>query len=81
MLPVNERGFATMCSEEEATQVLVDFLGKAWLGQTWLGWGLEATKIDPRRSSARDAAPPGPGGEWPPAPLPTDHTAASRRRR
>jgi len=41
-------------SEEGATQVLVDFLGKAWLDQTWLGWGLEATRIDPRRSSARD---------------------------
>ena len=41
-------------SEEEATETLVNFLGKAWLDELWLGWGLEKTKIDPRRSSARE---------------------------
>ncbi|MEX2143527.1 MAG: serine hydrolase [Anaerolineales bacterium] len=41
-------------SEEDATQVLVDFLGRAWLEETWLGWGLEDTKVDPRRSSATE---------------------------
>lgn len=41
-------------SEEEATELLTDFLGKARLDELWLSWGLKATKIDPRRSSATD---------------------------
>lgn len=41
-------------SEEEATEVLVDFLGKAKLEETWKGWGLVATHVDPRRSSASE---------------------------
>ncbi|MEX2161236.1 MAG: serine hydrolase [Anaerolineales bacterium] len=43
-------------SEEAATEVLVDFLGKAWLDETWAAWGLARTHIDPRRSSATDLA-------------------------
>ncbi|MEX1248044.1 MAG: serine hydrolase [Anaerolineales bacterium] len=39
-------------SEEEATEVLVGFLGKAWLDEIWLSWGLTRTHADPRRSSA-----------------------------
>ena len=41
-------------SEEEATQTLVDDLGFAWLEDTWAKWGLKATHIDPRRSSATE---------------------------
>ena len=41
-------------SEEDATNILVSFLGKGWLDELWLAWGLEATKIDPRRSSATE---------------------------
>lgn len=41
-------------SEEEATQTLVDDLGAAWLEETWAAWGLKATHIDPRRSSATE---------------------------
>ncbi len=41
-------------SEEEATETLTNFLGKAWLDELWLGWGLQKTKIDPRRSSATE---------------------------
>jgi beta-lactamase class A len=41
-------------SEEEATQTLVDDLGAAWLEETWADWGLKATHIDPRRSSATE---------------------------
>ena len=39
-------------SEEEATQHLVDFLGAEWIEATWEGWGLEASQVDPRRSTA-----------------------------
>ncbi|MCL5429824.1 MAG: class A beta-lactamase-related serine hydrolase [Chloroflexi bacterium] len=41
-------------SEEEATESLVDSLGAAWLEETWQSWGLNATHIDPRRSSATE---------------------------
>jgi hypothetical protein len=41
-------------SEEDATQVLVDYLGKPWLDDLWESWGLPSTRIDPRRSSASD---------------------------
>jgi hypothetical protein len=41
-------------SEEEATQILVDFLGKTWLDDLWTSWGLTSTRTDPRRSSASD---------------------------
>jgi beta-lactamase class A len=41
-------------SEEEATQSLVDKLGAGWLEETWASWGLNATHIDPRRSSATE---------------------------
>jgi beta-lactamase class A len=41
-------------SEEEATQTLVDDLGSAWLEETWESWGLKATHVDPRRSSATE---------------------------
>jgi beta-lactamase class A len=41
-------------SEEEATQTLVDDLGIAWLEETWASWGLKATHVDPRRSSATE---------------------------
>jgi beta-lactamase class A len=41
-------------SEEDATQSLVDFLGKTYLDETWQGWGLTSTHVDPRRSSATD---------------------------
>ena len=41
-------------SEEEATETLVDSLGRAWLEEAWDGWGLKATHIDPRRSSATE---------------------------
>ncbi len=43
-------------SEEDATETLVDFLGKDYLIDTWKGWGLDFTQIDPRRSSATDLA-------------------------
>jgi hypothetical protein len=41
-------------SEEDATQSLVDFLGKIYLDETWKAWGLSSTQVDPRRSSATD---------------------------
>lgn len=41
-------------SEEDATQTLVRHLGAAWLEETWAAWGLEATHVDPRRSSATE---------------------------
>ncbi len=41
-------------SEEDATQILVDLLGKPWLDDLWESWGLTSTRIDPRRSSASD---------------------------
>lgn len=43
-------------SEEEAAETLVDDLGLAWLEETWANWGLKATHIDPRRSSATDVS-------------------------
>jgi hypothetical protein len=41
-------------SEEDATQALVDFLGKSYLEKTWGEWGLKYTRVDPRRSSASE---------------------------
>lgn len=41
-------------SEEEATQILVEFLGNGFLIDTWDTWGLQATQADPRRSSATE---------------------------
>ncbi len=41
-------------SEEEATETLVDDLGAGWLEDTWEQWGLKATHVDPRRSSATE---------------------------
>jgi len=41
-------------SEEEATETLVEDLGVAWLEETWASWGLKATHIEPRRSSASE---------------------------
>lgn len=41
-------------SEEEATETLVDDLGAGWLEETWKSWGLKATHVDPRRSSATE---------------------------
>lgn len=41
-------------SEEDATQSLVDFLGKNYLDETWQAWGLSSTHVNPRRSSATD---------------------------
>jgi hypothetical protein len=41
-------------SEEEATAALVKDLGAAWIEETWAGWGLKATHVDPRRSSATE---------------------------
>lgn len=41
-------------SEELATESLTDFLGKAYLEETWKTWGLSSTTIDPRRSSATE---------------------------
>lgn len=57
---VKQRSYAQLLramlveSEEEATEILVEFLGKAKLDELWQSWGLFSTKIDPRRSSARD---------------------------
>jgi len=41
-------------SEEEATETLIDDLGAGWLEDTWKDWGLMATHVDPRRSSATE---------------------------
>lgn len=41
-------------SEEDATQLLVDFLKPAALDELWARWGLKSTHADPRRSSATD---------------------------
>lgn len=41
-------------SEQEATEVLVDFLGKIWLDELWRSWDLDSTRIDPRRTSATE---------------------------
>ncbi len=41
-------------SEEDGTQVLVDFLGKDYLEEIWKLWGLKYTRVDPRRSSASE---------------------------
>lgn len=41
-------------SEELATETLTDFLEKAYLEETWIAWGLKATTVDPRHSSAVD---------------------------
>jgi hypothetical protein len=41
-------------SEEDATEILVDFLGKQNLQDLWQGWGLKKTQIDPRRTSATE---------------------------
>jgi beta-lactamase class A len=41
-------------SEEDATAVLVDFLGKSKLDALWQSWQLADTHIDPRRASATD---------------------------
>lgn len=43
-------------SEELATENLTDFLGKAYLEETWKAWGLTRTTIDPRRSSATETS-------------------------
>lgn len=41
-------------SEEDATQVLADFLGNGYLEKIWARWGLKNTHNDPRRSSATE---------------------------
>lgn len=41
-------------SEEDATQVLGDFLGNSYLEKIWAVWGLKNTRIDPRRSTATE---------------------------
>lgn len=41
-------------SEEEATETLLNKLGAGWLEETWKAWGLKATHLDPRRSSATE---------------------------
>lgn len=43
-------------SEEDATQILVDFLKPAILDELWQSWGLKYTQADPRRSSATEIA-------------------------
>ena len=43
-----------VASEEEATEILVDFLGKNYLEDIWKKWRLKATQVDPRRSTATE---------------------------
>lgn len=43
-----------VASEEDATQVLGDFLGNSYLEKMWGLWGLKNTHVDPRRSTATE---------------------------
>lgn len=41
-------------SEEEATQILTDFLGNSRIQARWAAWGLEDSQVFPRRASSRE---------------------------
>lgn len=39
-------------SEEEATEIIVDFLDPLWIEALWSTWGFSRTQVNPRRSSS-----------------------------